>query len=207
MERSSILASERPFDELIAFAVIFGSGRSCYIDKPLLDSRLLQMTLFFRRGFLAALTSLFLTFGVTDALADEIDSEAVAEARALLKSGRDEMVREELHLTESEAAAFWPIYEQYRDDIETVRDRQATMITTYMEAYWQAELTDELAKHVLDEHFAINSALLKTEKRYLRRFRKVLPASKVTRFYQLDNKLDAEIDVALAGLIPLFEAP
>jgi len=163
------------------------------------------MTLFFRRSFLVALTFLLLTFGVTGAYADEIDSEALAEARELLKSGRDDLVREELHLTESEAAAFWPLYEQYRDDIERIRDRQAKMITTYMEAYWRAELNEELAKHVLDEHFAVNSALLKAEKKYLRRFRKVLPASKVTRFYQLDNKLDAEIDVALAGLIPLYD--
>ena len=163
------------------------------------------MALILRRGFLVALTFIFLTFGGTDAFADEIDSEALAEARELLKSGRDDLVREELHLTESEAAAFWPLYEQYRDDIERIRDRQAKMITTYMEAYWRAELNEELAKHVLDEHFAVNSALLKAEKKYLRRFRKVLPASKVTRFYQLDNKLDAEIDVALAGLIPLYD--
>ena len=105
------------------------------------------MTLFFRRGFLVALIFLSLTFGDTDAFADEIDSEALAEARELLKSGRDDLVREELHLTESEAAAFWPVYEQYRDDIERVRDRQAKMISTYMEAYWRAELDDELAKH------------------------------------------------------------
>ncbi len=164
------------------------------------------MTLLFRRGFLVAWTFLLLTFSITDVFANEIDSEALAEARTLLKSGREELVREELHLTQSEAAAFWPVYEQYRDDIERVRDRQAKMISTYMEAYWNAELNEELAKHVLDEHFAINSALLKAEKKYLRRFRKALPASKVTRFYQLDNKLDAEIDVALAALIPLYDA-
>jgi len=164
------------------------------------------MALILRRGFLVALTFLFLTFGVTDAFADEIDSEALAEARELLKAGREDLMREELHLTESEAAAFWPIYEQYRDAVERVRDRQAKMISTYMEAYWAAELSEELAKHVLDEYFAVNSALLKTEKKYLRRFRKVLPASIVTRFYQLDNKLDAEIDVSLAALIPLFDA-
>lgn len=163
------------------------------------------MTLLLRRPFLVALTFLLVTFGVTGAFAGEIDSEALAEARELLKSGRDDLVREELHLTESEAAAFWPLYEQYRDDIERIRDRQAKMITTYMEAYWAAELNEELAKHILDEHFAVNSALLKTEKKYLRQFRKVLPASKVTRFYQLDNKLDAEIDVALAALIPLYD--
>jgi hypothetical protein len=163
------------------------------------------MALILRRGFLVALTFIFLTFGVTDAFANEIDAEAVAEARKLLKAGREDLMREELHLTESEAAAFWPIYEQYRDDVERVRDRQAKMISTYMEAYWAAELSEDLAKHVLDEYFAINSALLKTEKKYLRRFRKVMPASKVTRFYQLDNKLDAEIDVSLAALIPLFD--
>jgi len=164
------------------------------------------MTLFYRRGVLVSLTFLLLTFGVTDGFADEFDAEALAEARELLKSGRKDLVRVELHLTESEAAAFWPIYEQYRDDIESVRDRQAKMISTYMEAYWKQELNEELAKHVLDEHFAVNSALFKVEKKYLRRFQKVLPASKVVRFYQLNSKLDAEIDVALAGLIPLFDA-
>jgi len=164
------------------------------------------MTLFYRRGVLVPLAFLLLTFGATDAFADEFDAEALAEARSLLKSGREDLVRVELHLTESEAAAFWPIYEQYRDAIESVRDRQAKMISTYMEAYWKQELNEELAKHVLDEHFAVNSALFKVEKKYLRRFQKVLPASKVVRFYQLNSKLDAEIDVALAGLIPLFDA-
>jgi len=164
------------------------------------------MTAFIRPGFLVTLTLLTLTFGVTDVRANEIDSATLAEARTLLKSGREDLVREEMELTESEAAAFWPIYERYRDDIERIRDRQAKMITTYMEAYWDADLDDELAKHILDEHFAVNSALLKVEKKYLRRFRKALPAAKVTRFYQLDNKLDAEIDVALAKLIPLFDA-
>ena len=67
------------------------------------------MALILRRGFLVALTFIFLTFGVTDVFADEIDSEALAEARELLKAGREDLVREELHLTESEAAAFWPV--------------------------------------------------------------------------------------------------
>jgi len=163
------------------------------------------MISYFRFGCIASLLIVSLTFGFAFVLADEVDAEALAEARELLKSGREQLVRDELQLTESEAAAFWPIYEQYRSEIERVRDRQAKMVSEYMEAYWAAELNDDLAKHVLDEHLAINGALLKVEKKFLRRFRKVLPAAKVTRFYQLENKLDAEIDVSLANLIPLFE--
>jgi hypothetical protein len=75
-----------------------------------------------------------------------------------------------------------------------------------MEAYWAAELSDDLAKDVLDEHFAISSAILKVEKKYLRKFRKVLPVAKVTRFYQLESKLQAEVDKVLADLVPLFES-
>jgi len=164
------------------------------------------MISFFRFGCIASLVVLSLTFGFESILADEVDAEALAEARELLKSGREQLVRDELQLTESEASDFWPIYEQYRGEIERVRDRQAKMVSEYVEAYWAAELNDDLAKHVLDEHLAIEGALLKVDKKFLRRFRKVLPAAKVTRFYQLENKLDAEIDVSLANLIPLFEA-
>jgi hypothetical protein len=164
------------------------------------------MNVFFRRGFIAVVALLALTTGISTSIADEVDAAALTEARALMKSGREELMRGEMQLTESEAAGFWPVYEQYRSDVETIRDRQAAMITTYIEAYWAAELSDDLAKHVLDEHFAISNAILKAEKKYLRQFRKVLPTAKVTRFYQLESKLQAEIDIALANLVPLFEA-
>lgn len=163
------------------------------------------MNLSFRRGSFAALALLALTFGSPIALAEEIDAEALAEARALLKAGREELVREEMYLTDSESAAFWPVYEQYRDEIDAVRDRQAKVISIYVEAYWGAQLSDELAEKLLKVHFLIENDLLTVEEKFVRRFRKAMPTAKVTRFYQLENKLDAEIDVALAQLIPLYE--
>jgi len=190
---------------IASLGLIIDINRSCYIDGLLFNNRLHEMNLFLRRGFIAALALLPLTLAYSIAFADEVDVEALAEARALMKSGREELMRGEMRLTESEAADFWPVYEQYRSEIETIRDRQAKMISSYVEAYWAAELSDELAKDVLDEHFAISSAILKVEKKYLRKFRKVLPVAKVTRFYQLENKLQAEVDIAFAGLIPLFE--
>jgi hypothetical protein len=164
------------------------------------------MNLFFRRGTIAAFVLLAMTSGFSVSLADEVDAEALAEARALLKAGREELVREELFLTESESAAFWPVYEQYRDEVDTIRDRQAKIISIYVEAYWAARLGDELAEKILEVHFLIEKDLLATGKKYVPRFRKVIATAKVTRFYQLENKLDAEIDVALAQLIPLYEA-
>jgi len=164
------------------------------------------MNLSFRRGFAAALAFLALTLTSSVSLAEEVDAEALAEARALLKAGREELVREEMYLTDGESAAFWPLYEQYRDEVDAVRDRQAKIISVYVEAYWDAQLSDELAEKLLEVHFLIENELLAIEEKYVRRFRKAMPTAKVTRFYQLENKLDAEIDVALAQLIPLYEA-
>ena len=158
------------------------------------------------RGFIAALALLPLVLGSPFAIADEVDAEALAEARELLKAGRIEMVQAELYLTDSESEAFWPVYETYRQEVDAVMDKQAKIITIYVEAYWAGRLVDELAEKILDVHFVIERDLLAIEKKYVPRFRKVIPTAKVTRFYQLENKLDAEIDVALAQLIPLYEA-
>jgi len=185
---------------------VIAVNRSCYIDGLFLNDRSYEMNVFFRHGVIAILAFLPLTLGISVTAANEVDAEALAEARALLKSGREQMVREEMFMTESESAAFWPIYEQYRDEVDTVRDRQAKIIAIYVEAYWAAELGDELAEKMLEVHFLIENDLLTVEEKYVRRFRKAIATAKVTRFYQLENKLDAEIDVALAQLIPLYEA-
>ena len=43
----------------------------------------------------------------------------------------------------------------------------------------------------------------KLRRKYVKRFMKVLPAKKVLRYYQIENKLDAMIDMDLAAMIPL----
>ena len=47
--------------------------------------------------------------------------------------GRDrrEIVKANMLLTESEAAKFWPLYDQYRSEIHKVGDRRLKVITDY----------------------------------------------------------------------------
>jgi hypothetical protein len=171
------------------------------------NSRQIEMMLFHRRGYFATLLILpvFLV-DPADSFAQQAVNQEFAEARSLIESERQQIIREELALTGSEAAAFWPLYQKYRSDIERVRVRQDKMITTYLKAYNDADLSEGLAKDMLDEHLEIKSDLLQVQKKYLRQFRRVLRELTVARFYHLENKLDAEIDIALADVIPLFEA-
>jgi hypothetical protein len=154
---------------------------------------------------------LIATFGSVTALAQEtgtevLEDEQLVKARALLQAGRADIIREDLRMSDEEAKGFWPVYENYRADIMEVRDRQGRMIADFLKKYRAGELTNEYAEWLIEEHFAFKNGLLKVQKKHLRRFRKVLPALKVARFYQLENKMDAETDAQLALFVPLVEA-
>lgn len=134
-----------------------------------------------------------------------LEDALLAEARALLQEGRREIVADELRLTDAEGAAFWPVYEDYHAEIMGVRDRHADTIGEYLRRYRSGEVSEGYAEDLLDDGLSFKSELLKVHKRYVRKFKKALPIRKVVRFYQLENKMDAEIDAQLAILIPLMD--
>lgn len=134
-----------------------------------------------------------------------LESENLASARTLLQAEREQIFREELRLTDAEAQEFWPLYERYNDELTVVRNRRVEMIANYLRAYRAAELNDEVARALLEDHLDIESDILKIRQKYVRRFQRVISAMKVTRFYQLENKIDAETDAELALVVPLFD--
>ena len=137
---------------------------------------------------------------------DVLQDKRIAEARALMQAGRDEIVDFEMGLTEEEAKRFWPLYKSYRGEIMVVRDRYATMIGAYLRAYEAGDVSDEYAEKLLNDWLQYQQDLLKVQKQYVRKFSKILPMRTVARFYQLENKMDAEIDAELAVFIPLMES-
>ncbi|MDJ0909531.1 MAG: hypothetical protein QNI99_10065 [Woeseiaceae bacterium] len=135
----------------------------------------------------------------------ELDREAIQDLRELVQTQREQEIRDALRLTSEEAERFWPVWERYNDELNEVRDRRVEMIVRYLEAFSNAEVDAELARDLLNEFLDIESDMLRIRKRYVRRFQQVIPAMKVTRFYQLENKLDAEVDAELAATMPLFD--
>lgn len=156
---------------------------------------------------LAAL--LAMTFSIPAALASdhtEADTQAdVAEARAAMRAGREKIIDDELRLTASEEQAFREIYDRYRTETNALFDRKASLIDEYVSRYKAADIDDQYANSLVDDYLQAEKELLDTRRKYVKRFRKVLPARKVARLFQLENKIDAEIDAALAAAIPLID--
>ena len=57
----------------------------------------------------------------------------------------------------------------------------------------------------VDARMEIETAYLAIEKKFLAQFRTVLSSLKATRFYQLENKINAESEAQLAQAIPLVD--
>ena len=147
-----------------------------------------------------------LALGLSVAAAQDGDMEATFEVvRSFMENERETMIEEELRLTDTEAAGFWPIYEAYRAEIEVLQDRYAGVIAEYAENY--GALSEETAQQIIDDYFEIENGLLAVREAYVDRFTDVLSIQKLTRFYQMENRIDNIADLALMRQIPLTDIP
>jgi len=117
------------------------------------------------------------------------------------RSDKRLLVARNMQLTETEAKAFWPVYEQYQNELFLLRTRLAKLIKDYSDAY--GKLDNNTARRLLDEYLAIEGLQLKLRTAYLPRFRKALGDVKAARYYQIENKISAAVDHELARAIPL----
>ena len=135
---------------------------------------------------------------------DDVDLEGTFEmVRGFMAAERELMIEEELRLSNEEEQEFWPIYEDYRADTEVVQDRYAKLVADYAANY--LDLSEDMADDMIDEYFGIQTAFLEIRQRYVRRFRTVLPAQKLARFIQIENKIDAVAQLPLMRDVPLTD--
>jgi hypothetical protein len=115
------------------------------------------------------------------------------------------LVANNMTLTPAEAKAFWPIYDAYQNDLHKINERLAKLINDYAVAYKKGAILNSTAQKLLDEMIAIDLSEAKLKQSYAPKLGKVLPAAKVARYLQIENKIRAVIRYELAKGIPLAE--
>jgi hypothetical protein len=123
--------------------------------------------------------------------------------REKVKADKKLVVAGNMELTESEAKAFWPVYDQYQKDLGAINERIAKMIKSYADAYNAKSMTDDGAKKLTAEFVAIEKAETAMKESYVPKLSKVLPPKKVARYLQIENKVRALVKFDLADQIPL----
>jgi hypothetical protein len=155
------------------------------------------------RKMMITLLVLIMAVGVIPALCQEKPADNMQIVREKVRADKKLLVAENMQLTEAEAKAFWPVYDQYQDELFLLRTRTAKLLKDYADAY--EKMTNDTAKKLLDEYMTIESLGLKLRQAYLPKFRKALPEVKVVRYYQIENKIQAALLYEFAANIPLME--
>ncbi len=150
----------------------------------------------------AWMLGLALTLGFTGTTSAQVRSE-IELTRQKIQTERQELVAVGMELTDEQAAVFWPVYREYRNELAPVGDRLVALILGYAERY--ESMTDDYAEQMLKDYLDIQSKELEIKKKYVNRFKRVLPAMLVARFYQIENKLDAVVAHDLARSVPVLQ--
>ena len=136
--------------------------------------------------------------------AGNTDMELLAEK---VKADKKLLVGVNMSLTNEEARdfwpLFWPLYEAYQKELQTVNREIGRLIVEFAEAYAKGPIPNETAKQIRNDVLALEEKELRLKRTHADKMDKVLPAWKVMRYMQIESKVRAVIKFELARQIPL----
>jgi hypothetical protein len=125
--------------------------------------------------------------------------------RDKIRADKKLVVAMNMELTESEAKNFWPLYEQYQKDLQKLNQGITDILESYADDFRGKSLTDDKAKKLIDQALAIDRAEANLKSTYAPKLSKVLPARKVMRYLQIENKIRAVVRYDIASGVPLMK--
>jgi uncharacterized membrane-anchored protein YhcB (DUF1043 family) len=130
------------------------------------------------------------------AMAQDKPADEMEILRERARADKKLVVATALALTEGEAKVFWPVYNAYQSDMITHYDKLLSLVDRFEKSY--DSMTDQTATQLLNEYLALEANHIALLKAYVPRFQRVLPALKVARLYQIENKMRALVNYDLA---------
>ncbi len=122
-----------------------------------------------------------------------------------IRADKKAVVSANMQLSDTEATAFWPIYDQYQHDLRALNERLAKAIVDYADAYSAGPATSAMAKNLIEESIALDEAEVQLRREYAAKLTRVIPPAKAARYLQIESKIRAATRYELAANIPLIE--
>ena len=124
--------------------------------------------------------------------------------RQKVKADKKLVVAANMNLSDAEAKAFWPVYDAFQADLDLVNRRLGSLIRSYADAYNKGNISAEVSRKLIAESLAIEEAETKLKRSYVPKLEKVLSATKVARYLQIESQIRTIIRYEIAAEIPLI---
>jgi hypothetical protein len=122
---------------------------------------------------------------------------------AQIQSDKRAIVLKSMELDDAQVTAFTPLYDAYQAKRKVLMQRGVDLVDAYASNY--ASMTDDAAKKLLKDWFALVEDENELVQDTAKKMGKVLPATKVVRFVQIENKLNTVMRLPAVRAIPLAQ--
>jgi hypothetical protein len=153
-----------------------------------------------RKLALIVLSARCLAVPIPDGIAQTVE-DPIEVARSVIKANRQMAVTQAMQFTANEARDFWPVYHQYRAEMDKVGGGIKALVVDYARLY--PEVPDDRARKMLKDLADLEKKQVAIRTSYLKKIGKVLPAAKTLRFAQVESRLDLAVRLELAANVPL----
>lgn len=127
----------------------------------------------------------------------------VALLRKDIRSQKKQIVAANMQLTDKEAEKFWPLFEQYTDELMKINNAKYDAIKQYATNF--DTLSDDQAVALARQLLGVDEQVAQLRMKYIPIFGKVISGKKTALFLQLDRRLVMLIDLQLAAQIPMIQ--
>ena len=128
--------------------------------------------------------------------------QVVEQFRNDLQAKRADVMAKGLTLTAEQAAKFWPLFETFQKEQNTIVDGQIRATQKYAADY--ANLTSENALKYVNSLLDRDDKMHALRVKWLAKFQTVVPPNIAARAIQLDRRLGQVTQVQLSSQIPLI---
>lgn len=115
---------------------------------------------------------------------------------------KQSLITEYMNLSEQEAQAFWPVYDEYASQRKEIGAERIDIIMEYAAHY--PNLSDQKATQLTNAVFKNNMKLEKLQKQYYRKLSKAINPVRAAEFMQMEKYLDATLRREVQRNIPFL---
>ena len=153
-------------------------------------------------GFIVALSAL--CWVEMAAAEDEAPAPATATVAApgISEGQRKSLIVATIAFGKDEGDGFWPLYRDYRRDVDRLQAERAKIVEEYAEIF--RTMTGDQAKAIVEGPLQIDESIARLKRDYLKKFRKFLPETKVARVFMIDDKISAAAVAELMAKVPVI---
>jgi len=123
--------------------------------------------------------------------------------RSDIKTQKTLIIAQNIQFTDDEAVEFWPLHSEYTVQLNKLLDQRLVLLEQYAATY--QNMTDAQATSLAQKVFALEAKRVDLKRTWFKKFSKVVPAKKAAQFFQIENQLNAALDLQLAAALPLIK--